>query len=326
MEKQLLQKYSMQGLVHAINIYNFPEDYPNIKYRILSIRYLLMYYKECPRICPSKKEILQYAETLFNNRINNRDISELNEIADIVNQHGNDSTLLDRIRDYEQPKVEIKTVYNDSQNVHNSTINQSVLKIAKNLYLKYGKQIKNREDVLMDDIRSLMIQIFPEDLEIILESFSYLNENFSTFGIDITLQQVFICLWLWISEDNYREELQKRLLEELKEMKGQCTTGHLARLINVIQGFTEDEKMLIKISNVDQINSVVRQYLNKCLIDCKDEKVIEGLIDHNDSFIVFIKSKIRDKLSYWVVDYGKEILLCIPDIVNNFVGKVILTK
>jgi predicted house-cleaning noncanonical NTP pyrophosphatase (MazG superfamily) len=326
MEKQLLFKYSMQALVHAINIYNFPEDYPNIKHRILSIRYLLMYYKECPRICPTKGEILEYAEQLFNNRIANRDTTDLNEIADIVNEHGDNDRLLNRIREYQQPKIAIKTVYNDSQNVHNTTINQSVIRIAKNLYSKYGKQFHNKEDVFMENIKNILIQTFPEDLEIILESIEYLRENFATFGINITLQQVFICLWLWISEDKYKEQLQVRLLEELKEMKGQCTTGHLARLINVIQGFTEDEKLLIKISNTDQINSVVRQYLNTSLINCKDERVIEGMIEHNEHFIIFVKVKIRDKLPEWIKEYGKEILFTIPDIINNFVGKVILTK
>lgn len=323
MERQLLQKYSIQCLVHAVNIYNFPQDYPNINHQILSIRYLLMYREECPRICPKKRDILQYAETIFNNNIENRNV---NEIADIVNEYGNDNTLLNRLRQHEQPKVITKTVYNDSQNVHNSTINQSVIKITKNLFSKYRKKFENKEDIFMDNIKNILIQTFPEDLEIILESIDYLKKNFATFGIDITLQQVFISIWLWISEDKYREELQIRLVEELKDMKGQCTTGHLSRLINVIQGFTEDEKLLIKISSNDQINSVVRQYLNKCLIDCKDEKVIDGMIEHNKDFVVFVKLKIKEKLSEWIKDYGKEILIIIPDIVNDFVGKVVLTK
>jgi hypothetical protein len=323
MQQQLLQKYSLQGLVHAVNIYNFPQDYPNINHRILSIRYLLMYHKECPRMCPKKQDILQYAETLFNNNIHNRDV---NEIADIVNEYGNNDRLLNRLRQYEQPKNVTKTVYNDSQNVHNSTINQSVIKITKNLFLKYNKKFENKEDVFMDNIKNSLIEKFPEDLEIILESIEYIKKNFATFGINITLQQVFISLWLWISEDKHIEQLQIRLIEELKDMKGQCTTGHLSRLINVIQGFTDDEKLLIKISDKDQINSVVRQYLNKCLIDCKDEKVIEGMLEYNNDFVIFVKLKIKEKLPEWIKNYGIEILTMIPDVVNNFVGKVILTK
>ena len=44
------------------------------------------------------------------------------------------------------------------------------------------------------------------------------------------------------------------------------------------EGFTEDEKLCIRISNLDQCNSVIRKYLNDSLSTCTDEKVLEGMM------------------------------------------------
>ena len=41
-----------------------------------------------------------------------------------------------------------------------------------------------------------------------------------------------------------------------------CTTGHLSRLINVLQGYTDDKKLSIVISDEQQIKAVIYNYLD----------------------------------------------------------------
>ena len=61
----------------------------------------------------------------------------------------------------------------------------------------------------------------------------------NVFTLGLTVNQVLKGLWCLILDRtniNIQNDLKKRLKEELIEMNGQCTSGHLSRLINVIQG------------------------------------------------------------------------------------------
>ena len=53
-------------------------------------------------------------------------------------------------------------------------------------------------------------------------------------------------------------------------------------------GCTEDENLCIRISDLDQCNSVIRKYLNDSLRNCTDENIIEGMTDGSEIYIKFI--------------------------------------
>ena len=153
---------------------------------------------------------------------------------------------------------------------------------------------------------------------LISSSLSYIRTSVATFRINITLEQLFKALWFWILEHEHANELELRLMEELGEMRGYCTTGHLARLMSVIQGFTDDENLQIRITNKEQCNSVIRHYLTKKLQECKDEDVLDGMVDGNDEYKQFIRLKVSEKIAEWEDDYGNDFLQNIAKIVNDF--------
>lgn len=218
-------------------------------------------------------------------------------------------------------KPVIKTVYEDKQNSHNSVINQSVLKVAMILCKKYN-DIYN--DNILEGIYAFLIQKFKDKAEVLLKNMSFINENTSYFSEDkyLTLKRIFVSVWFWISEHKDFEHLQHRFVEEIEEMNDYCTTGHLARLINVIQGYTDTDELNIKISLQAQCDSVVKQYLTTKLIE-SSEKIQEGLLTGNDEFIAFVRNTIKDKIREWILEYGRESFPCFRQAINSFCRKEI---
>lgn len=67
-----------------------------------------------------------------------------------------------------------------------------------------------------------------------------------------TLVNILLKVWTYLKGHEHEEEMKKRLLEELEEMSGTCSSGFASRLINVISGFGE---FSIRISWEDQIKA-----------------------------------------------------------------------
>ena len=346
MEHQLQRGYNDQNMIHSVNICLYPKEH-RPRLRVLALRYMFIHRKMCkiPKLVPSLEKMVQIAITMFEDFILDRNTEYMSEIADIMHSHGPGNygrILLDRIRDFETTLVNSqqvsnrvvqaapkKTVYSDSQNVHNSKINQTVIKVLESLCSIYKNQInlqgvskaenEDFKNICIDNIGCVILQKHPGKKDILDKSVLYIKTSVSTFGSqNLTLKDALISVWLWIAEHKDKDELELRLLEELKEMHGMCTTGHVARLMNVIQGFTEDEKLCIRISDTDQCNAVIRKYLTDELSKCTDEKVLEGMIDGSQDYVKFLRRKVADKLLSWQKEYGKDILDHIATVTNDF--------
>jgi hypothetical protein len=223
-------------------------------------------------------------------------------------------------------KKVIKTVYEDKQNVHNTDVNKSVLKCMTNLYNQYKtkleigneEQILKNKDYFMENIKNILIKKYENERNLLENSINYFKTNIATFGIGLTLRDTFICLYLWILQHKYKEELEKRLIEELKEMQGYCTTGRLARLVNVMQGYTDDEKFLIKMNEKDRTFSIVTTFLEKKIKECENENILDGMLSFTEDY----KNYIREILTETILDWLKEgeNLEDIVDSINKYCG------
>jgi len=205
-----------------------------------------------------------------------------------------------------------KTIYSDRQNVHSSSINSTVKNAAKLLVDKYYTTNYN-----IEDIKNLLIEKYNNDT--ISKVLNRISVDISNFNINISLGQVFISLWNWIHlRENFDEisELEKILIEEIIYMNEMCASGHLSRLINVTQGFSDE--FSINISVMDQCNAVIRYYLNKRLEQCTDEKVIDGMITRDKHYINFIQTCIDEKIDYFRTEYGDEFIQNLESVVSNF--------
>jgi hypothetical protein len=101
-----------------------------------------------------------------------------------------------------------------------------------------------------------------------------------------TLSNILIKLWSYIHESEFKYEMIKRLLEELDEMSGTCSSGFVSRLVNVLSGF--DEKLSIRISYEDQIIANMNGRLN-----VRAQKILD-----EDSR--FHKEKLNDVIELYI--------------------------
>ena len=67
-----------------------------------------------------------------------------------------------------------------------------------------------------------------------------------------SLSRILVKIWSYIQVNEFKDELIKRLLQELEEMSGTCSSGFVGRLINTLSGFSD---LTINISFQDQIIS-----------------------------------------------------------------------
>lgn len=346
-----LRSYSQQGFSLALNVYRFPEDYNN-RIQTLAMNYLFQHHRKDGRI--RREQLENQCRTFFRKFLQEGDIQNSSEIADIFSIFVNNE-LIEELQDIEEAqevvyelqerhdirarqrvqrrKMKERTVYDDSQNVHNTKINKSVLNASKNLYNLYkemlepeGEDTQEFKDDYLEGIKRTFISRHVNKADLIKDTFEYIKTSNGTFGIGITLQDVLLALWLWTQDHTETSTLEIRLLEELEDMKRMCSTGHLARLVNVMQGFTEDPSLIVKISDQDQYKAVITNYLNNELKKCADEEVYESMTGGGKPFVDFIKSTINKILLEWTDSYGNDIITHIPDVVNNFTGVEIYTE
>ena len=99
-----------------------------------------------------------------------------------------------------------------------------------------------------------------------------------------TLSNILIKVWSYLVDHEHEKEIRKRLMEELEEMSGTCSSGFASRLVNVISGFG---KFNIRISWEDQIIANFSGRLN----------AFARKITDKDS--IFYTEKTEDILKLW---------------------------
>jgi len=161
-------------------------------------------------------------------------------------------------------KIRVMTTpFEDSQNVHDSSINESakqfIRELAKDLHQKEFKyDILNREPYeIILEIREIM----PKNPKI-ESSLNRIQVDTAYFCSDVKFRLKEILQRIWnriqnLLKEEDRKEAILRLEQELIEMSGLCSTGHMGRLVNVLSGFDIEGKTVhvVKISWKDQIKA-----------------------------------------------------------------------
>ena len=280
------------------------------KYKILSGQYLLLNnYKETDKI---EKDILDIAineDIEYNTRADACDMilrlsknTENKQIAkDIILVLGNTR---------EDGKViKAKTVFENAQNVHYNEFENSILEALEFL--------NNIDTLRIKDYGILDFGYVKKQINLILyeEHNKYSNEDIERIKVSLnrieldrilyskynfTLNTVLLKVWTYIENSEFQAEMKNRLLEELIDMCGICSTGFVSRIINTISGFGDFN---YKISWRDQIisNFVGRlNYRAKNIIEIwNNEEKINIVLDtmmlkDNDS-ITLLKMHVKNK-------------------------------
>jgi hypothetical protein len=88
-------------------------------------------------------------------------------------------------------------------------------------------------------------------------------------NFNCTLLHILLKVWTYMTSHESEETMRKRLMEELVEMSGTCSTGFAGRLVNVISGFGDFN---LRISWRDQITANFTGRLNARARDIANEE------------------------------------------------------
>jgi len=171
-----------------------------------------------------------------------------------------------------------RTLYTNTQNVHDITSIEQAIKIITN------EPLLIQLDSILDWLQG--IQHFTA-----LSSFQRMMMDTGLFyGYRMT---ELICYVVQrIRASSHKNELEKRLLEEMTEMNGWCSTGHVIRLVNVFQGF--DPLIQLSMSLYAEIKAAVfaryRTHLKTCSIELQEEVAMCFCQDDKTLLIEFMET------------------------------------
>ena len=149
-------------------------------------------------------------------------------------------------------KTNKKTIYSDTQNVHSSSIQQSI-QVSIHALMNYY----NPECVLtyLD-----WIELDKKTKEIITE---YMDCKDVHTMLDITFKELFIAIVIEMAKLSLdlQKEIKQRLNEEMQESEYKCFTGRISRLVNCLSGYSD--KVKIQISESEEIGNIISVIMEK---------------------------------------------------------------
>lgn len=137
-----------------------------------------------------------------------------------------------------------RTIYNNSQNVHDTTVQLSICTSVRNLLTDLESAFSLeliRESDLDAKTKRLLLEFCAD------------KTTHST--LLITYQQLLAHVWLRINTSKHRSELLAILAELVLEAEDKCWTGRFNRLVSVLVGFYDDIE--IAISDRSRIGAIV---------------------------------------------------------------------
>jgi hypothetical protein len=332
----------------AMDIYNFPKYNSTLLY-LQSIRVLYdkRKYKNSLNLkyIPSEQELREKVISLYYNIITNNLMDnpnrnqEYNELMDVAIHLNVTLPTIDLqqqyhgFAQYEQyvninrrsnsiSTKELKDIIKDKQNVHDTGINESVKQNVLKLFNLY-------KDIILERNESHEIEKIQEELirrktwnSANFKSLEYIKKNISTFGIDITLKQLLICVWFHITKklQDHKEELLDILNEELKEMSGTCSTGHMSRLINVLQGFDSSLEIQTREGIQEYIKKHIYNVLNKA-VEKAPEKIVESILEQPEIYKDWLNQEYqRIYKKKWIDKFGLEYNDYVDTIFEEYTG------
>lgn len=221
-----------------------------------------------------------------------------------------------------------QTVYLDSQNVHNHEINNKVMEAASLIVKTEYKNIPGLSMPIEDELK-LVYPEYEKNKTKIESSLRRIQTDNAKFRGGMTTKVIFNKIIDFISQSRHKDELLKRLAEELVDMNGLCSTGHVSRLVNTLQGFPDlQEELTIKINPKDEIYATIQTYLNNTIKnDADSDKMIDDMLSDNpidnQRYFEFVKDRMIMKCKELENDYNgildKELLyLNIEDSLNTY--------
>jgi hypothetical protein len=319
-------RYLDKEILNSLHIYYFhnfnPPRYP-VRLKILSAQYIL---SDIDKHQIDTRDVQAYLIRLMNDT--SQDSSIRTECMDVLKRTGyyvenfDFTTLHQRyeptqpVREQSRVRPDItkasetrrrilvtrRTVYDDTQNVHLTSINESVkttvIKLHDEFYhlLVNGSRRISELNEVSKRITELSKQKNPVERQKIIGSLDRIMIDTSRFEKDLSLCDIFIMVWMKLKTSEHREEMEKRMIEELDEMNGLCATGHLSRTVNILSGFFDH---IIQITYKDQVKNYIFEHYNKILNNHpKIDSILDEIIEDSWEKKILLSQMIKQYSIY----------------------------
>lgn len=314
----------LNHIYRALDIYNSPTGIPlNRQLQALRVLHDNRFYRNLP----TKLEIDTRLQNLSYEIYNSNNTQLVHELLDTALEIGTSlpavETQRNLFREYErQIPVEttkpiadlysLKNITEDSQNVHHTSINEHTKTVVRQIVADYPPQ-NSAWSILKSELQKRYSWKSTNQ-----DTLKFIYENTCGFTIGITLKQLTISVFLFVAnqEEEIREQMYQRFNEELDEMRGKCSTGHMSRLVNILQGFSD--RYTIQIQPKQEIKSFIYHYLTKRLQDAP-ETIQEGMIDHTLEFKNYILTDEHRK--FFTSRFGTEHTEFIDECMTEYVAQ-----
>lgn len=139
-------------------------------------------------------------------------------------------------------------IYNDSQNIHNHTIQKSINQSIQNI-------ISDKPDISFEELDQEIFEstILTNDVKNMLFEFS--NDTDIHMSVGITFKELLLSVWSVIRTHSERDNILEVLNIEMLDSICKCFTGRISRLINCLNGF--DDRVSITIPDSIQIGNLI---------------------------------------------------------------------
>ena len=194
-----------------------------------------------------------------------------------------------------------RTIYSNAENVHDEGIAESVEKFILKIIKETNVKVRAFHEVHQEVatlIRNKKLE--PTDRHAAYKALNRVSVDTATFtAYKITIAEIFVHVWTRIKnyEDEMRQELEQRMVEELIDMSDTCSSGHSERFINVLS--TVDDSL--KIGWDSQIIANMAGRLEARMRDCPDEdlriRIAFGMMEDSDPedrdvYMNFVKTQL----------------------------------
>jgi hypothetical protein len=164
-----------------------------------------------------------------------------------------------------------KTIYDNSQNVHDSNIVKSVKQSIYNI-------ICESKDVSIESVLKEIIEDKVLNKKTKSQLIEYCLDKTVHSLLNLTFEEVLCSVWEIITKHKECDEIKKILNIEMEDSICKCFTGRLSRLINCLNGF--DNRVSIKINDKEQILGIIINIRNKYYnVEKQKEEIMKELIE-----------------------------------------------
>jgi hypothetical protein len=199
-------------------------------------------------------------------------------------------------------------LYQSSQNVHKPKINDVVL--AKLTVLQKDLSTLNSATNATDTGYHSVMREFVQEVQAanlidevaagaIIRSITRISTDASKFDdIELSLAQVFKLVFYRVKKSKHKDELLKRMVEELIDTAEYCSTGYVSRLVNVLSGF-DDVDLVVKFQ-AESVRAEVRQHLLSLLHSSIEREPDEALKEMLHEYITTTTRTTGENVHKWL--------------------------